>query len=114
MSFFKKITVTALAVSALSACGGGSWSDEFFQADGSLKGVVCIDGLYALPKSAEAKEIVDRLFQYYGSEGNAATVTSARGYGANCQDYKLKAVAKVILTVDFYNTTIVPATKLTP
>lgn len=113
MSKTLKITAIALTFGALSACSG-SIDDEFFQADGTLKGVVCIDGLYASPSSNDAKEIVDRLYQYYGSEGNAATVTSARGFGANCKDYKTKAVPKIILTADVYKNTIVPATTYTP
>lgn len=108
-----KIATFALTLTALAACSG-SIDDEFFQADGTLKGVVCIDGMYASPSSSESKEIVDRLYQYYGSDGNTATVTSARGFGANCKDYKTKAVPKIILTADVYKTTIVPATTYAP
>lgn len=105
-----KITLSGIALSILSACGGGSFDDQFFQADSTLKGVVCIDGLYAATNSNEAQDIVDRLFTFYGSTGNVSTVTSARGFGANCADYRTKATANIIITEDFYTATIVPAT----
>ena len=94
----------------LTACNG-SFDDEFFQMEGSLKGVVCFDGIYASAGSGKAKEIVERVFQYYGSNANVSLVTSVRGLGANCKDYKNKADPELILSADFYNNTIVPNTK---
>ncbi len=100
-----------LVISLLLTACNGNLDDEFFQMEGSLKGVVCFDGLYASAGSVKAKEIVERVFQYYGSNGNVSLVTSVRGLGANCKDYKNKADPDLILNADFYSGTIVPNTK---
>jgi hypothetical protein len=105
-----RLIVTSALCATLAACSG-SFDDEFIQVDGTLKGIVCIDGIHATPGGGMANEIVERLFQYYGSEGNTAKVTSARGYGANCKDWQAKEPANLILTKEFYESTIVPETK---
>ena len=105
-----KITLLTLVMSTFSACSGSA-SDSFFQADGTGEGVVCIDGLYENTSSKEARDIVDRLFKYYGNTATTSKTFSAHGYGATCDDYKAKPAANKTITVEFYQSVIIPKTQ---
>jgi hypothetical protein len=105
-----KITLSSFAICVLAACSGSA-SDSFFQADGTGEGVVCIDGLYENTSGKEAKDIVDRLFKYYGNTTSTSKTFSAHGYGATCDDYKAKPSANLTITADFYQTVIIPKTQ---
>jgi hypothetical protein len=102
------------AVAALVACSG-SIDDSFFQADGisAAVGNVCIDGAKIAQNGNEAKETVARLKQFYkGDTTTGATVHAGIGFDATCAAYKDKPTANTIITIDYYNSTIVPATKI--
>ena len=109
-----KLILSGAAVVALAACSG-SIDDSFFQADAITPGVgnVCIEGALISPNGNEAKETVSRLRQFYGSTSTAeATVHAAVGFDATCTAYKDKPAANTIITKDYYENTIVPATPL--
>ncbi len=102
-----------IAVSALTACGGGSIDDSFFQADAisAAAGNVCIEGAKIAQNGQEAKDTVIRLKKFYGGDLNATTTVSAGiGFNATCTGYKDKATANTIITKAYYEGTIIPAT----
>jgi hypothetical protein len=105
-----KITLSIFSICVLAACSGSA-SDSFFQADGTGEGVVCIEGLYENTSSKEARDIVDRLFKYYGNTATTSKTFSAHGYGATCDDYKAKPAANKTITVEFYQNVIIPKTQ---
>jgi hypothetical protein len=105
-----KTTVMTGAIFALSACSGGL-NDSFYQVDGTAKGNICIEGMSAPTKGAEATDIVDRLRQYYGgTESTVVNVHSAKGYQATCALYQNKPQADVTIDEAHYKEVIVPAT----
>ena len=105
-----KTTVMTGAIFALTACSGGL-NDSFFQIDGTAVGNVCIEGMSASTKGAEATEIVDRLRQYYGgTESTVVNVYSAKGYQATCALYQGKPKADVTIDEAYYKDVIVKAT----
>ncbi len=107
----KWLLSTAL-VGTLSACGG-SISDSFFQADGTTAGIICIDGVTISPNGNEAKETVTHLKKFYGGDlSGTSTVYSGVGPKATCIDYADKPKANIIITKDYYEKTIIPATPL--
>jgi hypothetical protein len=100
------------AVLALVACSG-SIDDSFFQADAiSLAvGNVCIEGARISPNGNEAKDTVARLKKFYkGDVTTGATVHAGIGPDATCTAFKDKPAANTIITKDYYENTIVPAT----
>lgn len=105
-----KTTVMTGAIFALTACSGGL-NDSFYQVDGTAKGNICIEGMSAPTKGAEATDIVDRLRQYYGgTESTVVNVHSAKGYQATCALYQNKPQADVTIDEAYYKDVIVPAT----
>jgi hypothetical protein len=105
-----KTTVMTGAIFALSACSGGL-NDSFYQVDGTAKGNICIEGMSASTKGAEATDIVDRIRQYYGgTESTVVNVHSAKGYQATCALYQNKPQADVTIDEAYYKDVIVPAT----
>jgi hypothetical protein len=104
-----------VAVGVLTACGGGSIDDSFFQADAisASAGNVCIEGAKIAQNGNEAKETVQHLKKFYAGDLNATTtVTAGIGFNATCTDYKDKAAANTIITKAYYEGTIIPATPL--
>jgi hypothetical protein len=109
-----KLIFGSAAVAALVACSG-SIDDSFFQADNISVAVgnVCIDGATISPNGNEAKETVSRLKQFYkGDTTTGATVHAGVGFDATCTAYKDKPAANTIITKDYYENTIIPATKI--
>ena len=105
-----KTTVMTGAIFALNACSGGL-NDSFYQVDGTAKGNICIEGMSASTKGAEATDIVDRLRQYYGgTESTVVNVHSAKGYQATCALYQNKPQADVTIDEAYYKDVIVPST----
>ena len=105
-----KLAFIAAAMLFQIACSGG-FNDTFFQADGTAAGSVCIEGMSASAKSAEAKDIVDRLRKYYGgTESTVVNVYSAKGYQATCALYQGKPAPDVTIDEAYYLNVIVPAT----
>ncbi len=105
----------SVAISALAACGGDSIDDSFFQVDAvsASAGNVCIEGARISPNGNEAKETVTHLKKFYKGDLNAtSTVTAGIFFGATCTGYKDKAAATTIITKDYYENTIIPATPL--
>jgi hypothetical protein len=109
-----KLIFGSAAVAALVACSG-SIDDSFFQADNitTAVGNVCIEGVTISPNGNEAKETVSRLKQFYkGDTTTGATVHAGVGFDATCTAYKDKPAANTIITKDYYENTIIPATKI--
>ena len=109
-----KLIFGSVAVAVLSACSG-SIDDSFFQADAisSAVGNVCIDGAKIAQNGNEAKETVARLKQFYkGDTSTGATVHAGIGFDATCTAYKDKPAANTIITIDYFNNTIIPQTKI--
>ena len=105
-----KTTVMTGAIFALTACSGGL-NDSFYQVDGTAKGNICIEGMSASTKGAEATDIVNRIRQYYGgTESTVVNVHSATGYQATCALYQNKPQADVTIDEAYYKDVIVPAT----
>jgi hypothetical protein len=109
-----KLIFGSAAVVALVACSG-SIDDSFFQADAIAPAVgnVCIEGARISPNGNEAKETVSRLKQFYkGDLTTGATVHAGIGPDATCTEFKDKTAANTIITKDYYENTIIPATKI--
>jgi hypothetical protein len=109
-----KLIFGSVAVAALVACSG-SIDDSFFQADAITPtvGNVCIEGAKIAQNGTEAKETVSRLKQFYkGDTTTGATVHAGIGFDATCTAYKDKPAANTIITKDYYENTIIPATKI--
>lgn len=109
-----KLILSGAAVVALAACSG-SIDDSFFQADAISPevGNVCIEGARISPNGNDAKDTVTRLKKFYGGDVTiGATVHAGIGPDATCTAYKDKTAANTIITKDYYENTIVPATPL--
>jgi hypothetical protein len=109
-----KLMLSGAAVVALAACSG-SIDDSFFQADAIAPAVgnVCIEGARISPNGNEAKETVARLKQFYkGDLATGGTVHAGIGPDATCTAYKDKPAANTIITKDYYENAIIPATKI--
>ncbi len=109
-----KLILSGAAVVALAACSG-SIDDSFFQADAISPAVgnVCIEGAKISPNGNDAKDTVTRLKKFYGGDvTTGATVHAGIGPDATCAAYKDKPAANTIITKDYYENTIVPATPL--
>jgi hypothetical protein len=109
-----KLIAGSAAVIGLIACSG-SIEDAFFQADAVAPAVgnVCIEGARISPNGNDAKDTVTRLKQFYKGDVTAgATVHAGIGPDATCTAYKDKPAANTIITKDYYENTIVPATKI--
>lgn len=109
-----KLIFGSAAVVALVACSG-SIDDSFFQADAITPtvGNVCIEGAKIAQNGTEAKETVSRLKQFYkGDTTTGATVHAGIGFDATCTAFKDKPAANTIITKDYYENTIIPATKI--
>ena len=109
-----KLIIGSAAVIALAACSG-SIDDSFFQADAIAPAVgnVCIEGAKISPNGNDAKETVSRLKQFYkGDLATGATVHAGIGPDATCTAFKDKPAANTIITKDYYENTIIPATKI--
>ena len=114
MSKSFKLILSGAAVVALAACSG-SIDDSFFQADAISPAVgnVCIEGAKISPNGNDAKDTVTRLKKFYGGDvTTGATVHAGIGPDATCTAYKDKTPANTIITKDYYENTIVPATPL--
>jgi hypothetical protein len=109
-----KFICSSVVVAALSACSG-SIDDSFFQADAIAPSVgnVCINGAKIAQNGNEAKETVARLKQFYkGDTATGATVHAGIGFDATCEKFKDKPAANTIITIDYFNNTIIPQTKI--
>jgi hypothetical protein len=108
------VALAAIAVSGLTACGSGlvgDTPDGYFQVQGTAKGSVCVDGFYPLPQAGEDKIALEHIWKYYEGVGERRVTYSDQGLGATCgNSYKPKA--DLVITREFYENTIVPATPL--
>lgn len=105
-----------LAVLALSACGSGlvgDTPDGYFQVQGTPKGSVCVNGIYPDPNTGADKVMTEHLWRYYGGSltQNTTTTYSDQGFGATCSN-TFKPNADIVISKDFYEGTVVPATPL--
>ena len=109
-----KLIIGSAAVALLAACSG-SIDDSFFQADAITPtvGNVCIEGARISPNGNDAKDTVSRLRQFYGSTATTEAIVHAGiGFDATCTAFKDKPAANTIITKDYYENTIIPATKI--
>jgi hypothetical protein len=108
------VALAAVAVSGLTACGSGlvgDTPDGYFQVQNTAEGNVCIEGYYPDPLSGEDKVVLAHLWEYYKGVGDRRTTYSDQGLGATCAN-PYKPNADKVITREFYEKTIVPATPL--
>jgi hypothetical protein len=111
MRIKKLIGICAISGSALllQACGGGdSVAESFFMVINTNQGHVCVYDSAVRANTAEAQEMGNVLYYYYGYRGGESTAYSgdvscsaAKSIGARDPD--------VIISNEFYLKTIVPA-----
>ena len=107
----KILGICAIAVSALllQACGGGDSSAEsFFMVTNTNKGHVCVYNSAVKANTAEAQQMGNVLYYYYGYRGGEKI-----GYSGDVSCGNAKSIGArdpdEVVSNDFYLTTIIPA-----
>lgn len=110
MSFKKLVGVAVLSSTLLlQACGGGdSVADSFFMVINTKQGHVCVYDSAVRANTAEAQQMGNVLYYYYGYRGGEQLAYSgdvscslAKSIGARDPD--------VVISNEFYLNTIIPA-----